>query len=256
MKKPIEHLFIPDTQCAPGVPLNHLTALGNYIVDKKPDVIIHAGDHFDMHSLSSYDKGTKKAEGARYEDDIQAGIEGMELLFSPIKKYNKTRRSKYKYTPRLIFTLGNHEERIARHVNANPSLHGKLSYKDLELERFGWEVHQFLRPATVDGVAYAHYFHPVNSQNAYGGKATTVLNNIGYSFTQGHRPGKDLAEKPLSNGKVLRGIIAGSFYQHDEEYKGVQGNHHWRGIIYKHEVRDGDYDLMEVSMNYLLSKYL
>jgi len=111
---------------------DHISALGNYIVAKQPDVIINAGDHWDIHSLSSYDKGTKKAEGARYEDDIQAGIEGMEALFAPIRKYNRLRRTKY--SPKLVFTLGNHEERIMRHVNANPSLEGKLSYKDLKLE--------------------------------------------------------------------------------------------------------------------------
>jgi hypothetical protein len=46
--------------------------------------------------------------------------------------------------------------------------------------------------------------------------------------------------------------VAGAFYQHDEEYAGPQGNHYWRGIVYKHEVRDGDYDLMELSLPYLL----
>jgi len=252
--KSIEHLFIPDTQTAPGVPLNHLTALGNYIVEKQPNVIIHAGDHFDMHSLSSYDKGTKRAEGARYEDDIQVGIEGMERLFEPIRKYNSKRRTKY--SPRFVFTLGNHEERIDRHVNANPSLFGKLSYKDLELERFGWEVHDFLKPVVIDGIAYAHYFYNPMSGKPWGGKASTMLANVGFSFTMGHRQGKDQAEKHLANGKAIRALVAGSFYQHDEEYKGPQGNHHWRGIIYKHEVRDGNYDSMEVSLRYLMEKYL
>jgi len=252
--KPNEHLFIPDTQCKPGVSLLHLTALGNYIVYKQPHVIIHAGDHWDMHSLSSYDKSTKKAEGARYEHDIQAGIDGMDALFEPVIQFNKGRRKKYK--PRLIFTIGNHEERIMRHVNANPSLEGKLSYKDLQLERHGWEVYDFLEVAEIDGVAYSHYFYNPMSGKAWGGKAATMLNNVGFSFTMGHRQGKDQAEKHLANGKTIRGLVAGSFYQHDEDYKGPQGNHHWRGIIYKHEVRDGNYDLMEVSLKYLMDKWL
>ena len=29
------HLIIPDTQCKPGVPLNHLLWLGDYIADKQ-----------------------------------------------------------------------------------------------------------------------------------------------------------------------------------------------------------------------------
>jgi len=254
MKKPVEHLFIPDTQCKPGLTYEHLTALGNYIVKQQPDVIIHAGDHWDMHSLSSYDKSTRKAEGARYEADIQAGIEGMEALLAPLNKYNRLRRKKYK--PRLVFTLGNHEERIMRHVNANPSLEGKLSYKDLQLEKFGWEVHDFLEVVEVDGISYSHYFYNPMSGKPWSGKASTMLNNVGFSFTMGHRQGKDQAEKHLSNGRQIRALVAGSFYQHDEDYKGPQGNHHWRGVIYKHEVKDGSYDMMEVSMKYLLENWL
>lgn len=247
-----EHLLIPDTQVRPGVPTNHLTAIGNYIVEKQPDVIIHIGDHWDMHSLSSYDRGTKKAEGARYQDDIDAGNEAIKLITDPIDRYNKGRRKKYR--PRKIYTLGNHEQRIARHVNAYPELFGKLSYKDLALE--DWEVYDFLVPVTVDGVAYSHYFYNPMSGKPWGGKASTMLNNVGFSFTMGHKQGKDQAEKHLANGKTIRAMIAGSFYQHEEDYKGPQGNHHWRGCIYKHEVQDGNYDSMELSLRYLMEKWL
>lgn len=253
MPRPIEHIVIPDTQCKPGTPIDHLTALGNYIVDKQPDVIVHLGDHWDMQSLSSYDKGTKRAEGTRYEADIEAGIKGMDALMDPIIRYNRTRIKKYK--PRKIFNCGNHEERIARHVNENPNLEGKLSYADLRLKDHGWEFHDFLEVVDVDGIAYAHYFYNPMTGNAWTGRAATMLSNIGFSFTMGHRQGKDQAEKHLANGKTIRGLVCGSYYQHDEEYKGPQGNHHWRGAIYKHEVRDGNYDLMELSLSYLLRKW-
>jgi hypothetical protein len=250
---PNEHLFIPDVQAKPGLDYEHLEALANYIIDKKPNVIIHAGDHWDMRSLSLYDKGTIRSEGTRYQDDIDAGIEAMEALLKPLKTYNRFLRKKYR--PRMVFLLGNHEERIMRHVAANPSLQGKLSYQDLKLEKMGWEVHDFLDPVTIDGIAYAHYFYNPMSGKPWGGKAPTMLNNVGFSFTMGHRQGLDLARKHLANGRTIRGLVAGSFYQHDEEYKGPQGNHHWRGVIYKHDVHDGNYDLMEVSMKYLLSEW-
>jgi len=178
-----EHFIIPDTQTRPGLTYEHLTAAGNYMVAKKPDVVIHLGDHWDMHSLSSYDKGTKKAEGARYQDDIDAGLEGMRALLQPLWDYNaKKRRNKEKqYHPRMVFLIGNHEERIMRHINANPELDGKLGYA---------------RP--------------------WGGMARTRLNNIGFSFTMGHQQGKEIGEKSLANGKVIRACIAGSFYQHDD----------------------------------------
>ena len=253
-----EHFIIPDTQVKKGVPVTHLTAAANYCLSKRPDVIIHLGDHWDMPSLSSYDKGKKKAEGRTYQDDIDAGITGMEAFMEPIWKYNnKRKRFKEKqYRPRLVFLLGNHEERIMRHVNANPELSGKCSYKDLQLEEMGWEVHDFLSIVDIDGIAYSHFFANPNTGKPWGGVARTRLNNIGFSFTMGHQQGKDLAEKHLANGRIMRALIAGSFYQHDEDYKGYQGNYHYRGCIYKHEVQDGNYCLMELSLEYLLREWL
>ena len=61
-------------------------------VDKKPDVIIQAGDFADMHSLSSYDVGKKAGEGARYQDDIAVAKEAMSILLAPLNEYNKQRR--------------------------------------------------------------------------------------------------------------------------------------------------------------------
>ena len=253
-----EHFIIPDTQVKPDVPLDHLTAAGNYIVDKRPDVIIHLGDHWDMHSLSSYDRGTKNAEGARYEEDIKAGLRGMRKLLAPVWSLQKKQRKDRKkvYNPRLVFCLGNHEDRIMRHVNANPELEGKIGYHDLKLESFGWEVHGFKEPVLVDGVWYAHYFYNPMTGRPYGGRIHTRLQSLGFSFTMGHQQGLETAIKPLNNGETIRGLVAGSFYQHEEGYKGPQGNDHWQGCIYKHEVKDGNYDIMELSMNYLRNKWL
>lgn len=254
----MKHFIIPDTQVKPNVPINHLEAAGNYIVEKQPEVIVHMGDHWDMHSLSSYDKGTKKAEGANYQEDIEAGLVGMETLMKPIKSYNNLRKKQKmkQYKPRQVFLIGNHENRIMRHVNANPELHGKLSFNDFQLEQNDWETHDFLETVKIDGVTYSHYFYNPMSGYAYGGKAHTKLANIGFSFTMGHQQGKDQAEKYLANGKTLRGLVVGSFYQHIEEYKGPQANDHWQGCIMKHEVREGNYDIMELSLHYLMDKWL
>ncbi|NIW42446.1 MAG: hypothetical protein GWN13_23425, partial [Phycisphaerae bacterium] len=227
--KPREHFYIPDTQCRNGVALDHLTAAGNYIVDHKPDVIIHAGDHWDMPSLSEYDRGKKCFEGRRYNDDIQAGLEGMEALLRPLWEYNarRARLKEKQYKPRMVFTTGNHENRIERAIEVEPRLEGTLGLHHLQLDKFGWEVYPFLQPVEIDGVWYAHYFYNPMTGKPYGGKAHTRLNNIGFSFTMGHQQGKDTAEKHLANGQILRALIAGSFYQHDEDYKGPQGNAHW-----------------------------
>ena len=50
--------------------------------------------------------------------------------------------------------------------------------------------------------------------------------------------------------------MAGAFYSHYEKYKGPYGNQHWRGVVVKNEVKDGQYDIMKVSLKYLIDKYL
>ncbi|MGD9381884.1 MAG: hypothetical protein PVI03_05510 [Candidatus Thorarchaeota archaeon] len=255
-----EHFVIPDTQVSPEHnALDHLTAAGNYIVERKPDKIIHLGDHWDMNSLSSYDKGTKKAEGKRVHEDIEAGILGMEALMKPINDYNAQRRKNKMrlYKPEMHFCLGNHEERIMRHVNADPAMAGFLSYDNLELDKFGWKVHDFLELVELDGIHYTHYVANPNTGRPWGGVAKTRLNNVGFTFTMGHQQGKDQAEKYLANGQVLRALIVGSYYQHDEDYKGYQGNAHWRGCIYKHDVNgNGDYSLMELPIEYMIKEWV
>ena len=88
---PRTHLIIPDTQVKPGVPTNHLDWIGAAIVDYMPDVVVHIGDHADMPSLSSYDKGKKSFEGRRYADDIKSARDAMAQLVKPLEDYNKNK---------------------------------------------------------------------------------------------------------------------------------------------------------------------
>jgi uncharacterized Zn-finger protein len=248
-KDPVTHCVIPDCQVKPGVPLEHLTWAGNYIAEKKPDVIICLGDFADMESLSSYNKGKASSENKRYKYDIEAVHLGMEKLMTPIV-------NEPNYHPRLVLTMGNHEDRITRYVDDVPQLAEHLSLKDLGYEAWGWEVFPFLEIAKVDSISYSHYFYNPNTGRPYAGENLGArLKTIGMSFTMGHQQGLQTAIRDLADGTRHRGLVAGSFYQHNEKYKGPQGNGHWHGILMKHEVANGNYDLMEVSLNFLRRKY-
>lgn len=256
-----KHLLIPDTQVRPGVNTDHLEAMGNYIVAKKPDVIIMIGDWFDMHSLSTYDRGTKNAEGARVDLDIKAGHEAMDRMLGPVWEHNKKRskNKKKQYKPRMVFTLGNHEHRIIRHVNAFPELEGFLSYDSLVLEAYGWEVYEYQEIVKIDGICYSHNFINPHSamKSIVGGTMDTKLKNLGFSFTMGHQQNLQYGIHCLPNGDVRQGLVAGAFYSHDEGYMGVQGNQsHWRGAVMKHEVKDGHYDPCFLSIDYLLKRWI
>lgn len=249
-------MVIPDTQVKPGVPMEHLAWAGEYAAEKKPDVIIHIGDHWDMPSLSSYDEGKKSFEGRRYTDDIEAGLEGMQMFLRPIQaaiasSYQNHRK---RWNPELHFFCGNHEERILRAINSDRKLEGLIGYDDFQLQQGGWRFHPYLEPHIIDGVAYCHYFttgvmgRPVTS-------ARSLVVKKHMSCVMGHVQKRDIAYDYTADGRQITGIFAGTYYQHDEEYMNPQGNKHWRGLWMLHEVNEGEFDEMPVSINYLRKKY-
>lgn len=251
----MRHLFIPDCQVKDDVPLDHLKWLGQYIVDKKPEVIIQIGDFADLPSLSSYDKGKKSFEGRRYKKDIAAAKRGMDMLLGPMRAYNKRmKETKHtQYRPRMVLTLGNHEERIARAVNEQAELEGMLSYMDLPYD--DWEVYDYLKPVVIDGVMYVHFLANPMSGKPYSGTALNQLAKVQHSFCVGHKQTLDVGTYFTPLGKQTWGIVAGAFYQHDEDYKGYQGNAHWRGAVMLNDVHDGTFDPMFISMEYLRRRY-
>lgn len=247
-----KHLYIPDTQVKVGVPINHLTAAGNYAVEKRPDVIVLAGDWWDFPSLSSYDRGKLSFEGRRYRLDVEAGKAGMEKFLAPIRKAKS-------YRPRIVITLGNHEHRVQRAIEEHAVLDGTIGVHDLQLEAFGIEAHEFLRPIVIDGVVYCHYFPRSASGKVMQSKsgapnALAQLRREGRSCVAGHTQGFDIACLPFS-GRLQWGVQAGSFYQHQEQYLTPQGQDHWHGVVMLHEVQDGCFSPMVVGLNYLLEKY-
>lgn len=245
---PKKHVFIPDCQVKPGVSLDHLTWAGKYIAEKRPDVIVCGGDFADMPSLSSYDKpGSKQYEGRRYQKDVDAARRGMELLLEPIARARS-------YKPRLVLVLGNHEDRISRAVETDARLLGTIGLDDLRYQEAGWQVVPFRKPIKIDGTFYCHYF-PSGVMGRPCTSARKVLTTFHVSCIAGHQQGRDVAYAKRGDGRFLTAIIAGSFYQHDEEYLGPLANVCWRGIVMLNEVRDGQFDEMFVSLGYLRRRH-
>jgi len=254
-------LVIPDTQVKPGVCTDHLEALGNYVVEHQPKGIVHLGDHWDMQSLSMYDVGKIASEGARYTDDIEAGIEALYRFEKPTELYNRKKyyNKKKRYTPWKKFLLGNHENRIYRHVQSHPYLEGKLNfYEDSYLRAYGWELFPFLAVKRIEGIHFSHYFTNPDSAKrlVFSSSIDFQLMKLGFSFIQGHRQGLYIASPRFSvDGRATRGLIAGSFYMHDEEYMHPQALNFWKGAIHLQNVRDGWFEPKELELNWLLENY-
>ena len=251
----MKHFILPDVQAKPGQDFSFLRKIGEYLVQKQPEKIICLGDFADMPSLSSYDVGKKAFEGRRYTKDIEAAEEAMATLLEPLWDYNaRAKKNKDKqYRPEMHLTLGNHEQRIDRAINSDAKLEGLISYDDLPYEDCGWKVYPFLDVVVIDGIAYSHYFvsglmgRPATSANAQ-------LNKTHMSCISGHQQGLQIATGKTGDGKLIHSIIAGSCYEHNEDYLGRQGNNHWRGALMLNDVNDGDFDIMPLRINYLVNR--
>lgn len=248
----MDHLLVADTQVKPGVPLNHLCWLSQYALDEGPGRVIIIGDWWDMPSLSRYDKpGSKSAEGRRVKADIDAGKYALDLLLGPWERAG--------WAPEIHFTTGNHDHRLTLAINDNPAiLDGLLGDDPFGLLERGIIVHPFLHHVDLDGVRYSHFFpHDAKgrvTQTKRGApNACAQAQRQMCSATAGHQQGLDISLVPTSSG-MRRGLICGSFYLHAETY--MEGlDDHYRGTVHKRNVRDGTYDLVELSCDLLSRKY-
>lgn len=250
------HVVIPDTQIKPGVPTEHIDWISNFLLEKKPDVLVLIGDWADMASLSSYDVGKKSFEGRTYKEDCLSANDCLHRLIAPIERKQEKliagRRGAWNL--RKVVTLGNHENRINVAIENDRKLEGLISTDDIFFKQYGFEVYPFLQPVVIDGIAYCHYFpsgvmgRPITSARA-------LLTKMHMSCFAGHQQGRDIAYAKRADGAKLTAIIAGSAYLHDESYLNPQTNNVWRGIYVLHEVENGSFDEMPVSLNFLKERY-
>ena len=242
-------VVIPDTQCRPREPQHHFDWIGAAIRDYRPDYVVHLGDHWDFPSLSQWG-GPLEREGQRYVADVEAGNTALQRLHDAMGDFKPKRK---------IILRGNHEQRIERAVAADAKLKGALAYDHFNDVALGWEPVDYVGAApgiiTLEGIKFAHYFANNMTGRPIGGNASYKLTQIGSPFVMGHVQDLDIGTKQYATGRVIRGVVAGSCYLHDESYKS-HANAHWRGIIVLNEVYpDGRFSVMDVTLAKLCQKY-
>lgn len=244
-------LWIPDTQSKPGVPNNHLRWAALYANDHQPDFIVLGGDGYDMPSLSAYDKpGSHAAEGRRVVADLDAGHRAWELFYNSLE-----------LDCPVHVTLGNHEDRVMRAVREDARLEGLIGEDSFIYSQFGWKVHPYQKVLQLAGVNFSHLFD-ISASGSPTGRAAgcpsarVQLQRLGRSCVAGHKQGYDCHQMPQYGPIPGRtAVIAGSFYQHTEAYRGPNGQNEWRGIVMLNDIHRGDFEPMQVSMRYLKRKY-
>jgi hypothetical protein len=243
------HLVIPDSHAHPDHPNDRFTWLGKLIADVKPDVVIDIGDMADMASLCDHATAAE-IEGGRYRRDVDAALDAEERIEHEIRKTKKKR-------PRKVKCLGNHDVRADRFVERNPRFAGVISKDDLCPKDFKWEVHDFLEPARVDGIAYAHYFVSGVMQRPIGGinPARKQVLSAMESCTSGHSHLFDYACLGGNTGKKYMGAVVGCYVDYAAGYAGV-ANALWdRGVLIKRNVENGIYEHQWISIDTIRKEY-
>jgi hypothetical protein len=112
-------------------------------------------------------------------------------------------------------------------------------------------VHPYLTPVKIDGVMYCHYFISGAMGRAVS-SAPALLRLQKHSCIMGHNQKTDVAFHPVTHQWA---IFCGVCNLHDEHYLGAQGNNVRRQILVLHEVEDGKFDPMFVSLKFLEKAY-
>lgn len=248
------YLLVPDPHAYPGVTNERAEWLGQLIVDEKPDVVLCAGDLFDMSSLSDYDKGKRSFQGRSYRDDIEVGLDFHDRMWAPMKAAKKKR-------PQRIVLEGNHEHRIERALDLSPELVGTIGFKDYQFEDYYDDIVRYdgNLPGIFkqDGILFAHYFPTGISGRPIGGErpANMLMLKNATSCIQFHSHTLDYATRRTIDGKILNCLVGGCYHSHTPDWAGPVAKFWRAGVSILRNVEDGNFDFQWISLDNLQKAY-
>lgn len=264
LKEIMKLLVVPDIHIEPEVSNERMKWLGRLIVDRKPDVAVQLGDLMSFQSLSHHEFGKKSSEGRRYLYDIEAGLEGQDLLFSEVDNYNRSKKKKDQVKTDFHITLGNHEGWVSKEIQNNAKMEFTMdAVEDLRLKEFGWKVTPFMSVLNIKGINFSHYFPSGNMDKAASGVnvGKTLVDNMGKSCIAGHshlyREYNKTILGPDGGPQRIWGLTAGCYFEHEMFYCGkVTQSQWWRGVLMLTLIdENGDFNIERIDMKTIKELY-
>lgn len=248
-----------DCHITNGQDNTRFTKLSKFILKHRPEYVVLMGDFLSLESLSAWDKNKRQLmEGRRYNLEIEAGNDALDRLTSSIDMYNKRQRKakKKQYHPKFVYINGNHEDRLDRYLEGDPTFSGTVSIpKDLKLVERGFEFVPYRSYIYIGGVGFTHV--PMNKISAISGvdicrKAQGVTVN---SCVFGHTHSLNQANRKIEGMDKLQMILnVGCFFDTDDdpEYSCGRIKDYWRGVVMLDIYDDGVFDTRTTSLERLL----
>jgi hypothetical protein len=256
-------LCVPDAHVLPGQDLSRFAHLGRLIEDHRPDNIVLLGDFITLEALSHWDLGKPLLmEDRRYCKDIEAGVQALALSLEPMFALQaKQRKNKERlYKPRLVYCIGNHEDRLSRYLEKHPQLVGQLDVaEDLGLREFDFtDVVPYRSYLEIEGVQFTHAVMHGSAQ-PYGGKYAVMrsLEASAKSVVFAHLHRKEAINlKRHGDNTLIQGLSCGAFLDEIPEYARGGLTPWWLGTILLQHTEYGRFDVAaEYSMERLRHEY-
>lgn len=195
--------------------------------------VINLGDLWGYGSLSPWDKKKKATVNANLAADLDAGkaavnafAEGLGDLEGDVNFH---------------FMEGNHEDRwwkAQESIEAAPYMAGLPNHIDfLKAHALPWNVHRYLDPVFIEGVAVQHCFP--GYYNKMISKASDLLSTHHVSCIAGHSHRREFAEAYKLGGGNLFSVISGCYMDEAEPWQKGTGQRQRSGVVLASGVRDG-----------------
>lgn len=262
MNKHKTTLVVPDAHCGPGHNFTRFSALGSLITDKRPDNIVLMGDFVTLESLSAWDLGKAgKMEGKRYSEDCKAGVQAIDLMLSPLRRLQARQKKlgEFVYSPKIVYLMGNHEDRLDRYLATKPELSAHLDVaKDLELEESGFtDIVPYRGFIELEGVLFTHAV--MNAANtAIGGKTalSVIAQAVSKSVVIGHLHRLETINVTRHGADdIIQILSTGCFFEGVEDYADGGLNAYWRGVMLLSHYKKGRFDITTISTDRLMELY-
>jgi len=263
-------LLIPDGHVNADQDLSRFDALGNLILDRKPDVIVQLGDFLSLSSLSHWDMSKRlKMEGRRYRADIEAGQEALTKIFKPTLDYQRKWTGYWKlgsskmYRPDVKWLLGNHEQWLTNYVMQNPELEGHMDVvADLRvaelLPECTLQVVKYKEYVEVSDIMFTHAPIAGNGQAVSGKYALARASDLtSKSIVFGHcHRWEALNIHRHGSGQLIQLLTAGCFFDAPDEYADGCTQNYWKGVTMLDVWGTGRFDTEQISLERMYRSYL
>jgi hypothetical protein len=248
--KPKTVLLVPDVHAKVADSLDRMRVLRATMNAKhiKLADVVQIGDLWDFESLCLHDKESPEWYQRNLQADIDAGMVGLDILADIARTHGA----------KLHVTEGNHEDRYNRWMKSDNRLLTSSFPKTvralIKQERPDLKMNyvDFLKPLTLYGAAFAHYFVSGVMNRPQGGErpAANILRTQLMTTICGHTHTMDYAQRTRADGKRVHALVSGSFVDPagDFKYAGAARKLWWCGAHLLHFTEMGEFDLESISL--------